>query len=230
MQVLGQTSSTWSAQPAFFRCWRSALCRADHKTMVCPAEYRRKALCIPLAGCLGGSGQPGQPAPAQPSYSLQDSNLRPALPGALAGVSIEQRLNQQVPLDVVSATRPGRVLPLSSFFADGKPVILAPGLLSLPHALHRDPDRPRERAEGGFARCREGFSRRQHQLRPERYPGAGRGQEADVRETVQPPEFGQRLALPHRRRGQYQGASPMPSASITNTTRRPSNTPTPAPS
>jgi protein SCO1/2 len=69
--------------------------------------------------------QPGQPAPAQPSYSLQDSNLRPALPGALAGVSIEQRLNQQVPLDVNFRDEAGRVMPLASFFADGKPVILA---------------------------------------------------------------------------------------------------------
>jgi protein SCO1/2 len=69
--------------------------------------------------------QPGQPAPAQPSYSLQDSNLRPALPGALAGVNIEQRLDQQVPLDVSFRDEAGRAMPLASFFESGKPVILA---------------------------------------------------------------------------------------------------------
>jgi len=69
--------------------------------------------------------QPGQPAPAQPSYSLQDSNLKPALPGALAGVSIEQRLDQQVPLDVNFRDEFGRTAPLSTYFQDGKPVILA---------------------------------------------------------------------------------------------------------
>jgi hypothetical protein len=28
---------------------------------------------------------------------MQDSNLKPALPGALAGVGIDQKLDQQVP-------------------------------------------------------------------------------------------------------------------------------------
>jgi protein SCO1/2 len=56
---------------------------------------------------------------------LQDSNLRPALPGALAGVNIEQRLDQQVPLDVSFRDEAGRAMPLASFFESGKPVILA---------------------------------------------------------------------------------------------------------
>ena len=70
--------------------------------------------------------QPGQPAPAQPSYSLQDSNLKPALPGALQGVGIDQKLNEQVPLDLVFRDEAGRDVPLSSFFQSGKPVILVP--------------------------------------------------------------------------------------------------------
>jgi len=70
--------------------------------------------------------QPGQPAPAQPSYSLQDSNLKPALPGALAGVGIDQKLDAQVPLDIMLKDEAGRDVPLSTFFSSGKPVILAP--------------------------------------------------------------------------------------------------------
>ena len=69
--------------------------------------------------------QPGQPAPAQQSYSMQDSNLRPALPGALQGVGIDQKLNARVPLDLVFRDEAGRPVPLSTFFQGGKPVILA---------------------------------------------------------------------------------------------------------
>jgi protein SCO1 len=69
--------------------------------------------------------QPGQPAPMQPSYSLQDSHLKPALPDALQGVGIEQKLNGQVPLDLVFRDEAGRPVPLRTFFQTKKPVILA---------------------------------------------------------------------------------------------------------
>ena len=69
--------------------------------------------------------QPGQPAPAQPSYSLQDGNLKAALPGALQGVGIDQKLNEQVPLDLTFRDEAGRDVPLSTFFQPRKPVILA---------------------------------------------------------------------------------------------------------
>ena len=85
--------------------------------------------CFPVALALifaaGAYAQPGQPAPVQPSYSLQDSNLKPALPGALQGVSIDQKLNEQVPLDLTFRDEAGRDVSLSSFFHPGKPVILA---------------------------------------------------------------------------------------------------------
>lgn len=73
---------------------------------------------------LAASAQPGEPAPAQPTYSMQSSNLKPALPGALQGVGIDQRLNQQVPLNLTFRDEAGRAVPLSSFF-HGKPVLLA---------------------------------------------------------------------------------------------------------
>jgi protein SCO1/2 len=62
----------------------------------------------------------------QPSYSLQDSNLKPVLPGSLAGVGIDQRLDAQVPLSTVLRDEAGRDVPLSTFFHPGKPVLLAP--------------------------------------------------------------------------------------------------------
>jgi protein SCO1 len=69
--------------------------------------------------------QPGQPAPALPSLSMQDTNLKPALPGALQGVGIDQRLDQQVPLDLIFRDETGHQVPLATYFQSGKPVLLA---------------------------------------------------------------------------------------------------------
>jgi protein SCO1/2 len=76
------------------------------------------------AATLTALAQPGPPAPMQPTYSMQSTSLKPALPGVLQGVGIEQRLNEQVPLDLTFRDEAGRSVPLSSFF-HGKPVLLA---------------------------------------------------------------------------------------------------------
>jgi protein SCO1/2 len=58
---------------------------------------------------------------------LKDRQLATAasvLPPGLRNVSLEQRLNQQVPLDLSFRDDTGRLTPLSSYFG-GKPVILA---------------------------------------------------------------------------------------------------------
>jgi protein SCO1/2 len=58
---------------------------------------------------------------------LKDRELATAasvLPPGLRNVSLEQRLNQQVPLDLSFRDDTGRQMPLSSYFG-GKPVILA---------------------------------------------------------------------------------------------------------
>ena len=80
-------------------------------------------LAIVMAACA--LAQPGQPAPALPSLSMQDTNLKPALPGALQGVGIAQRLDQQVPLNLVFRDETGRQVSLASYFQSGKPVLLA---------------------------------------------------------------------------------------------------------
>ncbi|MBZ5581987.1 MAG: SCO family protein [Acidobacteriia bacterium] len=85
-----------------------------------------KILATTAFAALAAYAQPGQPAPAQPSYSMQDSNLKPALPGALQGVGIDQKLDTQVPLDVAFRDEFGRTVPLSTYFHSGRPVLLAP--------------------------------------------------------------------------------------------------------
>jgi protein SCO1/2 len=56
---------------------------------------------------------------------MQDANLKPALPGALQGVGIDQKLDQQVPLGLIFRDELGQSVALSSFF-HGRPVLLAP--------------------------------------------------------------------------------------------------------
>ena len=84
-----------------------------------------KLLSALTIAVVSGFGQPGQPAPVQPSLTMQDSNLRPALPGELNGVGIDQKLDAQLPLDLTFHDESGRDVPLSSFFQTKKPVILA---------------------------------------------------------------------------------------------------------
>ena len=94
-------------------------------------EYRFLSRACKQAGfalfatSLIATAQPGQLAPVQPTISMQDSNLKPALPGALAGVGIDQKLDQQVPLNLSFTNEAGATVPLSSFFHSHKPVILA---------------------------------------------------------------------------------------------------------
>jgi protein SCO1/2 len=85
-----------------FRKDRSLTFAARIEATFRAATGRERSLLALIA--LFGSvafAQPGQPAPMQPSLSMQDSNLRAALPSELLGVGIDQKLNQQVPLDTV---------------------------------------------------------------------------------------------------------------------------------
>ena len=89
-----------------------------------PPRQRLVALAAFLCA-LPLFAQPGTLAPVQPSLSMQDTSLKPALPGALQGVGIDQKLDQQLPLDLTFRDESGRAVPLSSFFQTKKPVILA---------------------------------------------------------------------------------------------------------
>ena len=90
-----------------------------------PSRARKQAVFALFFTALTALAQPGQLAPVQPSISLQDSNLKPALPGALTGVGIDQKLDYQVPLNLTFFNEAGATVPLSSFFHSKKPVILA---------------------------------------------------------------------------------------------------------
>jgi protein SCO1/2 len=86
----------------------------------------KRLLVMAVLAATAVLAQPGQPAPALASRSMQDGNLQTQLPAALQGVGIDQKLEQQVPLDLTFRDEAGRDVPLSSFFHSQKPVILAP--------------------------------------------------------------------------------------------------------
>jgi protein SCO1/2 len=69
--------------------------------------------------------QPGQPAPPLASRSMQDSNLKLQLPASLQGVGIEQKLDQQLPLNLTFKDEYGQQVALSKYFESKKPVLLA---------------------------------------------------------------------------------------------------------
>jgi protein SCO1 len=86
----------------------------------------RNTILTLFLAAFAASAQPGQPAPAQPSLSMQDGNLKLSVPGALQGVGIDQKLDQQIPLNLTFRDEYGKTVPLSTFFHDNKPVIIAP--------------------------------------------------------------------------------------------------------
>jgi protein SCO1/2 len=64
---------------------------------------------------------------AQPPSSFQDKSASPASqvgPADLSNVGIEQRLNQQVPLDLQFKDETGKTVQLGDYFKSGRPVLL----------------------------------------------------------------------------------------------------------
>src|SRR5438128_10327426 len=93
-------------------------------TAFCRLLLLLSAFCVlPSAVCFG---QPGMPQPSSPLYGAQPvpGQTSTGLPRALKNVGIDQRLNEQVPLDAVFKDEQGRDVRLSQFFK-GKPVVLS---------------------------------------------------------------------------------------------------------
>jgi len=70
--------------------------------------------------------QPGGPGPSSPLYGARPENGNPStgLPTALRDVRIEQKLDQQLPLDLVFRDESGQPVKLGQYFGQ-KPVVLA---------------------------------------------------------------------------------------------------------
>ena len=85
------------------------------------------AFCFLLSAfCLLAQAQPGAPQPNSPLYGAAPAlgQVSNGLPKALKNVGIDQRLNEQIPLDVVFRDEQGHDVRLGQFF-HGKPVVLS---------------------------------------------------------------------------------------------------------
>src|SRR5262252_5127811 len=83
--------------------------------------------CLLLSAyCLLAKAQPGVPQPNSPLYAPRFASGQTAtgLPSALKNVGIDQKLNEQVPLDAVFKDEQGREVKLGEFFK-GRPVVLS---------------------------------------------------------------------------------------------------------
>jgi len=75
---------------------------------------------------LTATAQPGVPQPSSPLYGARphSGDVSTGLPAAVKEVGIDQRLNEQVPLDAVFKDEQGREVRLGEYFK-GRPVVLA---------------------------------------------------------------------------------------------------------
>jgi protein SCO1/2 len=76
--------------------------------------------------CVPALAQPGQPGPSSPLYGArpQSGTVSSGLPKALREVSIEQKLNAQLPLDLIFRNEKGEPVKLGNYFGQ-KPVVLS---------------------------------------------------------------------------------------------------------
>ena len=85
------------------------------------------AFCLLLSAfCLPAFAQPGMPQPSSPLYGQRPGNgpVQKGLPPALQNVGIDQKLNQQVPLDLTFRDENGQTVKLGQYFGK-RPVVLS---------------------------------------------------------------------------------------------------------
>jgi protein SCO1/2 len=84
------------------------------------------ACVLVSASCLPAVAQPGVPMPSSPLYGARPEAgpVSTGLPAPLKSVGIDQKLNEQAPLDAVFKDEQGHEVRLGDFFK-GKPVVLS---------------------------------------------------------------------------------------------------------
>jgi len=101
---------------------------ASPPVRVSVSPYLHLMLLLLTAHCslLTAQAQPGVPMPSSPLYGArpETGSVSTGLPAVLKTIGIEQRLNEQVPLDAVFKDEHGQEVRLGDV-AKGKPVVLA---------------------------------------------------------------------------------------------------------
>src|SRR2546428_13718018 len=99
------------------------------------SPYLRVIVFLLTAHCslVTAQAQPGVPQPNSPLYggSMRQGEVATGLPPALKKVGIDQKLNEQVPLDAVFKDEQGREVRLRQFFKR-KPGVIGPVYFTCP--------------------------------------------------------------------------------------------------
>ena len=128
------------------------------------------------------------PDPGEPAKSR---------PGLLGRIRIDQRLNEQVPLDIPFTDETGREIRLRRAV---RQAARDPGarVLRVSDAVHAGPERTRLGAGRHELRAGTGVRRRCRELQSQGRAGAGRAEKGELSRAVWPAAHGSRLAFPHR--------------------------------
>ena len=130
-----------------------------------------------VLGAPSGARAQGMGMPEPP---LDAASKKPLI---LQKVGIDQKIGQQLPLDLEFVDEHGREVRLGDYFG-ARPVVLGAGLLRVPDALHASSQRHDRRAEDAVVRRRQGLRRRRRQHQPARRPAAGRREEGELHRAL----------------------------------------------
>ena len=112
-------------EPGTSKKFVSAVRSAPHFTLAASGRLL-PAVCLLLSAFCILQAQPGAPQPNSPLYGAAPAlgQVSNGLPKVLKDVGIDQRLNEQIPLDAVFKDEQGHEVRLGQFF-HGKPVVLS---------------------------------------------------------------------------------------------------------
>lgn len=105
----------------------SRFCHRDFRRLfTCLRTFAFSALASIFLTVATAHGQAGPPGPSSPLYGARPEVGSPTtgLPPALRNVGIDQKLNQQLPLDLVFKDEAGQPVKLGQYFGN-KPVVLS---------------------------------------------------------------------------------------------------------
>lgn len=121
-------ASSSAGKPPFLTCSsvRSQVLAAIEQVRKRGLPPLLTAICLIVLSSSGLAQIPKQPGPSSPLYGARPESGNPSsgLPKALSEVGLDQKLDQQLPLDLVFRDESGQEVQLGKYFGQ-KPVILA---------------------------------------------------------------------------------------------------------
>ena len=187
-------------------------------------KFGAARIAMALLAVAAGLALPARPVAAQLSDPVQSVGVRPDL---LKEVGIDQKLNQQVPLDLTFRDETGKTVQLRQYFGQ-KPVLLSLVYFNCPMLCTQVLNGMEASMKGLPMDAGNEFNAISVSIDPSDKPVHGGGEAANVRGDVRTAQWGAGLAFPDRRRRPDQEIWPTRWDSATPTIRIRSNSRMPA--